>query len=192
MGIGTELTVASSVDAFFWEMVQATVRERGLQTGEAAEYYLVSLLGDFAKGRISDEPLSLRFAEAHQNEDPAVEMEVLKEVGDTSLYVAGFFGESLERKVVKADYYIAIGRSAYGSLARKLRRTVLSEVYEELADTFPIFVELLAGVRARVHLSTDPGKLYQKWQRTGEKALEGKLRSLGLVLPANDEEIASC
>lgn len=179
--------LAASVDAFFCEMVRSSLSERGFEASETTEYYLVSLLGEYAKGRISDEPLSLRLAEANRSDDPSIEVQTLKEVGDTSLYVAGFFSESLERKLVQVDYYVGIGRTAYASLAQRLSSSGAGDVYGELSDKFPRFVDVLTGVRSKVHLCTDPGKLFERWKRTGSKALESKLRGLGIVLPSNGE-----
>ena len=58
----------------------------------------------------------------------------MKQVGDTSLYVAGFFAESLTRSLVDVDYYVGIGQSAYAQLARSLGgHHSLTEIYGELA-----------------------------------------------------------
>src|SRR5689334_14540586 len=95
----------ASVEAFFHEVVTDALAAVHLDTSPPAEWYLVSLLGDFTKQRISDEPLAIKLAGAREAE-PAARVRALKEVGDTSLYVSGFFTESLGRKLIDADYYI--------------------------------------------------------------------------------------
>ena len=112
----------------------------------------------------------------------------LKQVGDQSLYVAGFFAESLSRSLVDVDYYVGIGQNAYAQLARQLGgQKTITEVYTELAEKFPKFVDVLAEVRKRTAISElngsqDVGKLYEIWLRTREEWIEKKLRALGVLV----------
>jgi len=105
-------------------------------------------------------------------------------VCETSLYVAGFFAESLTRSLVDVDYYVGLGQTAYAQLARSLSQSKsITEVYEELADKFPGFVDVLAAVRKRVDLGTnDLGRLYEIWLRTRDEWVEKKLRAAGLLV----------
>ena len=74
----------------------------------------------------------------------------LKDVGDTSLYVSGFFADSLQRKLVDVDYYIQMGGAAYASWRASSAATrnsaVFGEVYDELGTKFPRFVDVFAEV----------------------------------------------
>ena len=36
----------------------------------------------------------------------------LKQIGDVSLFISGFFSDSLRRKLVDVDYYVSIGGGA--------------------------------------------------------------------------------
>jgi len=157
-----------------------------LEASEPAGWYLVGLLGEMTRARITDEPLGVKLVQSA--EDPTTRVHTLKEVGDTSLYVAGFFSESLSRSLVDVDYYVGIGQSAYGQLARSLgAQRALTGVYEELAEKFPHFVDVLAEVRKRTDLATtDIGKLYEIWLKTRDEWVEKKLRAAGvLVDPAH-------
>lgn len=176
---------ASSVDAFFYEVLNDALQSVHLDATEPAGWYLVSLLGDFTRARLPDEPLAMKLAQT-QAADPGERVRTLKEVGDTSLYVAGFFAESLSRKLVHADYYIGLGRGAYAELAGRLGAASITDVYRELAENFPAFVEVLAEVRRRVDCAgADVVKLYEQWLRTRDAWIEKKLRALGvLVEPA--------
>ena len=69
----------------------------------------------------------------------------LKKLGDLSLYTAGFFGESINRKIIDIDYYIGMGGSAYMSLSAILQnQKTFAELYLELAELFPNLVDVLA------------------------------------------------
>jgi hypothetical protein len=181
-----DVTLATSVDEFFHEVVTDALSAVDLDASEPAGWYLVGLLGEFTTARLTDEPLGVKLAQA--SETPAQRVRTLKEVGDTSLYVAGFFAESLSRSLVDVDYYVGIGQTAYARLARSLgARRPIGEVYEELAAKFPQFVDVLARVRKRVTLAeqtatTDIGRLYDIWLQTRDEWVEKKLRQAGLIV----------
>jgi hypothetical protein len=181
-----DVTLATSVDDFFHEVVTDALSAVDLDASEPAGWYLVGLLGDFTTARVSDEPLGLKLAAAPDRGDQRVR--TLKEVGDTSLYVAGFFAASLTRSLVDVDYYVGLGQSAYAQLARSLGpRKSIGEVYEELADKFPRFVDVLAEVRKRVTIAelnatSDIGRLYDIWLRTRDEWVEKKLKQAGLLV----------
>lgn len=184
-----DVTLAASVDEYFHEVVTDALSAVDLDASEPASWYLVGLLGDFTKARLTDEPLGLKLAAPV--EDAGERMRTLKQVGDTSLYVAGFFAESLSRTLVDVDYYVGLGQSAYGQLARSFGGTrsnrSIGEVYEELAEKFPKFVDVLMQVRKRTNLAelnqtTDIGKLYEIWLRTRDEWVEKKLKAAGLIV----------
>lgn len=144
----------ASVELFFRECVIEALDRRDVEATEHTEFYLVGLLGEFARGRISDEPLSVKLAKTRDSA-PGERIRALKEVGDTSLYLTGFFVESFERKLVHPDYYIGIGETAYGQLADSLPGpAAIHEVYQELSAKFSRFVEVLQEVRNSVHFDS--------------------------------------
>lgn len=184
-----DLTLAASVDEFFHEVVTDALEAVDCDASEPASWYLVGLLGDFTKARLTDEPLGMKLAQP--GDDPSERVRNLKQVGDTSLYLAGFFSESLSRSLVDVDYYVGIGQSAYSQLARSLGRPraqrSITEVYEELAAKFPRFVDVLVEVRKRVSIlelgqTPDVGRLYEIWLRTRDEWVEKKLKEAGLLV----------
>jgi hypothetical protein len=144
-----------------------------------------------SRARLTDEPLGVKLAQPAA--DAGQRVRTLKEVGDTSLYIAGFFAESLNRSLVDVDYYVGLGQTAYGQLARSLGgQRSICEVYEELADKFPSFVDVLAEVRKRTTISElgatpDIGKLYEMWLKTREEWIEKKLRAAGVLVDPRSE-----
>jgi len=184
-----DVCLATSVDEFFHEVVTEAIEEVDLDASEPASWYLVGLLGDMSRARIPDEPFGPKLAAPPA--DPGERMRSLKQIGDTSLYVAGFFAESLSRSLVDVDYYVGLGQSAYGQLARTFAgQRSLTEVYEELADKFPKFVDVLAEVRKKTDFATpDVGKLYEMWLRTRDEWLEKKLRAAGILVDPDHKVI---
>ena len=104
-----------------------------------------------------------------------------------SLFIAGFFADSLAHRLVDLDYYICMGGNAYGSLSDEMRRTlrgrVLADIYRELARKFQTVVDVLNEVRDAARQSSDIDLLrtYDVWLRTGSKRAESLLRQNGVV-----------
>jgi len=188
-----DVTLAASVDEYFHEVVTDALEAVELHASEPASWYLVSLLGDFTRTRLTDEPLGVKLVEPSR--DQAERVKTLKHVGDTSLYVAGFFAESLNRSLVDVDYYVGLGQNAYAQLSRSLGASrSITEVYAELADRFPRFVDVLAEVRKRTAIAElgstpDIGKLYEIWVRTREEWVEKKLKAAGVFVDAGTKVI---
>jgi hypothetical protein len=131
---------------------------------------------------MDDEPLALRLARALET-GGVRQREGLKSVGDQSLFVSGFFSDSLRRKPVDIDYYVAIGGSAYQALSR-LESDRLSPVFAELGEKFAGFVDVLAEVSERSCCSSsnaDLLRLYEKWLKTGSPRSGQLLAERGVV-----------
>jgi hypothetical protein len=177
----------SSVEGFFKEILCEALDHSGMQVAPSTEYYLVALMGEFAKARISDEPLGLKLV---RTEDSAARVAALKEIGDTSLYVSGFFAESVNRQMVDVDYYIGMGGAAYRELSGRMTGSSVSEVYAELSARFPDFVDVLARIRSQVNFAGhDVVALYQEWLRTRSDWIEERLSKMGVLVTPNDDDV---
>jgi hypothetical protein len=182
------VTTHASVEGFFQEVLAGAMGRQGVAASQSTEFYLVGLLGEYAKARIPDEPLSLRLV-GTSFADAGERVRALKEVGDTSLYLTGFFADSLQRKLVGPTYYMDLGTAAYQELARRLATSSVSEVYEELAGKFPCFVEVLAEVRSQTtFMAQDVVGLYEEWLRTRSDWVEQRLRALGVLVQGDPDQ----
>jgi len=114
--------------------------------------------------------------------------ERLRAVGDHALFVAGYFGESLTRKVVGIDYYRDIGQAAYDDLsscgAREDWIETWGGLYRELAERFGVCIEILArvGERARRDRLPDLLHLHDLWLATGSQAVRQRLLECGCLV----------
>lgn len=177
-----DVTTHASVDEYFHEVIIKALDRTCTEVTEGAECYLVTLLGEFTRARLPDEPLSLKLARAQ--DDPAERVKTLKEVGDTTLYMAGFFAEALERGVMDAAFYQNLGEAAYRELASRLQgSSTIGEIYHELAAKFPRFVDVLVEVRKQVDMASgDVVKLYRQWLATRSEWVERRLRTMGVLM----------
>lgn len=179
----------ASLQEFFKDSIAQAMQKQRVAADDHTAYYLVNLLTLAARpeshldGR---RPLALMLAEAAGAAGSQERNFALQQVGDTSLFVAGFFGESFPRRLVDVDYYIDIGGSAYGSLSANVRGTlrgrVFGSVFAELAEKFREFVDVLAEVRdaAKGIDDVDVLRMYELWLRTKSARAARLLRSRGI------------
>jgi hypothetical protein len=185
------IVAAASVREYFQEVVQTALHQHTYRPSEAASSYLVDLLCDNAHSPDSclNGALAPVMAEA-QLDLPSQSVRKLKMVGDQSLYVAGFFSDSLRRSQLDPSYYVVLGGTAYRKLSGILRRlstdTTLVVVYSELAHEFSRFVEVLNEVKEIAGITTSDasslGELYEEWLRTGSTGAAKKLRAAGIMV----------
>jgi hypothetical protein len=168
---------------YFRELVESALTRQRLTTTEEAAFYIVHLLASFLKRSADEEsgPLAVRLAQA-LGTDGVRQRAGLKAIGDESLFVSGFFAESLQRGVVDVGYYVAIGGAAYDVLARQ-ESDASSPVFAELARKFVGFVDVLAEVSSRTSCASnvDLLRLYEKWLKTGSPRSAQLLAEKGVV-----------
>jgi hypothetical protein len=171
---------------YFRELVESALQHQHLAARDVTAFYLVNLLTGFmhvdrADAGEDEEPLGIRFAKALQAAGMR-QRDGLRQVGDLSLFISGFFADSLNRRLVDIDYYIQLGGSAYGSLARQ-GHVSFGEVFNELSEKFPAFVDVLCEVSERSALTSncDVLRLYEKWLRTKSRRRGDLLASKGIV-----------
>src|SRR2546429_1037887 len=141
-----------SLEAFFQEAVDQALRDQGVDANPLTEHYLVQLLATYASQPIDESPLALKLMGAYEAA-PREKRERLREVGDTSLFLSGFWAESFARRLVDVEYYIGLWGSAYGELARTgigWRRDPYGDVFETLAENFARFVAGLTVIIRRL------------------------------------------
>jgi hypothetical protein len=173
---------------YFKELVESALSRQHLRANELTSYYLVDLLCRFVRPdqRIpynddSGEPLALRLGRALDS--AGLEQRArLRNLGDFSLFMSGFFSDSLHRSVVHIDYYVSMGEYAYGSLSRR-DVDAYGEVFSELARNFVPFMDVLADVSEQTtsRSAVDVLRLYEKWLRTGSPRDGQRLAGRGIV-----------
>src|SRR5258708_38177973 len=106
------MDLTQSLESFFKDEVGRAFKDEGLEADRLTEHYLVHLLAGYAAQPIEDRPLALRLLHALEA-SPRERRATLREIGDTSLFVSGFWGDSLDGTLVDVDYYIDMGGTAY-------------------------------------------------------------------------------
>jgi small basic protein len=171
---------------YFKEMIEAALEHQRVQTGELTSYYLVNLLAGFAgcdrqPDLVDEPPLGVQLIAALKRAG-AVRNAQLRKVGDRSLFISGFFSDSLKRQLADVDYYVSLGAYAYHSLSEE-EDDVLGPVFAELGRKFVSFVDVLEEVSERSAMMSnhDLLRLYEKWLRTGSRRDGELLAERGIV-----------
>jgi len=170
---------------YFKELVDGALSHQGFATQELTAYYVVQLLASFTQRPSIDDPddmpLAVRLARALES-GGVRQRASLKEIGDVSLFVSGFFSDSLNRKLVDVDYYVAIGGCAYNALGR-METDTFSPVFAELGTKFVGFVDVLTEVSERTSCTSNADllRLYEKWLKTGSPRSGQLLVERGVV-----------
>lgn len=182
-----------SPNEYFHSVVNEACEQRGFKTFPLAKGYLADLLQFYvpasnlfdeidASGRRTRETLAETFLKA-QNADATVRIELLKKLGDRSLYIAGFFGDSLQRKLIDVDYYVDMGGMAYGALASSVKEDMTSKVFADYAQRFFDYVEVLTYISSRSALQKEENlmRLFEIYAKTGSELAREQLLELGLI-----------
>jgi len=133
-------------------------------------------------GELDREPLALMLKKAVEarREQRAAH---LRRLGDTALYVSGFFPGSTGR-LVDVDYYMAMGSQAYDSLSEMYAREPVAMMYRELSHKFDQCVHLIGEISDDAIASSDQGliQVYARYLRTGSPRLRGVLIERGIPM----------
>jgi len=187
------ILVGKSAQEWFREMVTDVASSRRLRIKEITEFYLVNLLANFvrteklfvedADGQVREEPLALILLEALSRGGQA-RSHGLRRLGDTALFVSGFFGDSISRSAVDVDYYVAMGERAYGALADAERPGAGEGPFTELSRRFATFVDLFAEIAELSQLRSNRGllRLYERFLLTRDARVAERLRERGVAL----------
>jgi hypothetical protein len=186
-----ELVREESPMEFFKEQLERAMEHQKVCTSAFTEHYLVSLLAGCVRGGglpapepgYDDMPLALLYVQALQASRHE-RARLLRAMGDTALFVSGFFAESLGRTLVDLGYYRAMGGQAYARLSRE-ERTLGYEprVFEELSGRFTEFADVLSEVSEASRLVSDRSvlQLYERWVQTGSRRAAVLLAERGIA-----------
>jgi len=171
---------------YFKELVDGALARQGVAAQELTAFYVVQLLASFMQRPVTgaeddDAPLAFRLAQALETGGTR-QRTSLKQIGDLSLFVSGFFSDSLNRKLVDVDYYASIGGYAYNALSRTEGDT-FSSVFAELSEKFITFADVLSEVSERTSCASNSNllRLYEKWLKTGSRRSGQLLVEHGVV-----------
>ena len=183
-------TLLECTSDFFSALIKESLNKTGIHVSLPVKNYLSELLQFYilsdhlfseldSSGKKQLQTLAELYLNSHGS--PVSMKNNLKKMGDTSLYISGFFMESLKKKMVSVDYYINMGRQAYESLSDLQN----GNLYEELAVRFSDLVLVLFQIRKTN--SSDKYKdilcLLDQYMETGSTQIARDLIGQGINIP---------
>jgi hypothetical protein len=193
-GSDHKIGILSSSKDYFQEIVDEGFVKRNLKAAPQVKSYIVDMLVHYIDARNlhqekideAGRPLPQTLAEqllVAQNLDPKERVEHLRVLGDRALYIAGFFGESLQRKLVDVDYYAEMGCTAYAHLSSLIKEDTRSRLFQTFSLQFLEFVDVLTYISHRTMVTSDQNliHLYDRYMRTGSEVARERLLELGVL-----------
>ncbi len=185
----SRVVTEDNLERYFLHHLERAARQQRVGLPPDVHRYLAALLSRHAHaGALFDQgpdgptlpALARLYGHAVEAPDRRVRHLFLRRLGDLALFVTGMFAGWLQRRPVDADYFMDMGRAAYGSLAAEGASN--EQVYDGLARDFPRWADLLDGLcqQAPWQERLDPLRLYARWQRTGSARLRRRLLALGV------------
>ena len=189
-----------SPQAYFQQIVREGLETRRLSHSPRVETYLVDLLQFYLDARNLFEPehdesgqrRPRTLAEMYLTAgllDHAARVELLKKMADRSLYISGFFGDSLNHKIIDVDYYVEMGGTAYRDLSGAVHDETLGHVYRALSEHFVDYVDVLTAIsqNAFTQSNEDVLRLYDRYVKTGSELARAKLNEMGIATLPPDQ-----
>lgn len=185
------LRLVTDSQVYFHELVTEAISKQSFRPMPESEIYVVNLLKQFMTtdrlygrdedGGLREEPLALMLKDAIETPEGEQQKILFRQLGDVSLYVAGFFQDSLNRKLVDVDYYIDMGSNSYQQVAA--REPSMRGVYRELSDRFGVFVDILAEVSDKTWVKSERNilRFYELWVKTRSERAARALQEAGIL-----------
>jgi hypothetical protein len=200
---------ANNLHEYFREALGLAMRRTSLQVTENTQAYLVYLLSNFTRSENvyagvehGDKPTLALLLSRAQEAEPEEALRIFKHLGDSALYLLGFFHDAVKNQAVGAGYYISMGESAYfsaASLTRVPRENALipNTIYAELAHRFGDLVDLLKimslhgnHLNINNNLSSEQVmELAERYRKTKNPELLEFLERNGVSLSQSDADV---
>lgn len=153
------LVTSGNALALWQETVKQAENRCAVILGQNLESYLVSLLMEYShKPEIVKQLFAAAFLEAQQMHNN----HSLQKVGDQCLLFAGLFPHATEKRLVKINYFVDLGRSAYISISN-----TANDLFSSLAYQFVVLMDVLQSIRP--HPDLLPLQAYEQWHELGSQ-----------------------
>ena len=178
------ILVNSSSIALWHEIIHEAEANCAIALNEEVEAYLVFLVMRYlTKPEVAKQIMAHEFL-AGMKLAAAQRERMLQGVGDKCLLFSGLFPKLAEKRLVKISYFVNLGQSAYGTLAKTQH-----DLYASLARQFVTLMDVLQSVRHYTQNFPDllPLQAYDLWNETGSKRALTVLRQYTQGTPLNSK-----
>lgn len=186
---------------YFVKVVDEAFEERKLRTYPQVKTYLVDVLKYYLlvenlydqedpSGKKTRKTLAEMFLTANQS-GARQRFENLKRLGDSSLYISGFFSDSFQRKIIDVDYYVDIGKMAFDSLSNDVEEDLFAKLYKEISQQFLGLVDVLSLISQKAKITDEENilRMMDVYAKTGSTLIEKTLVEKGVFNKPNKGQL---
>ena len=145
-----KIIIEPSDDAHWYLLIKEAHDKSDYGYNEQIENYLVITLKKYAtQAKIAQQTIALRLLSG-LNQEELNHQDLLREVGDECLVLAGLFPHRSLKHHLPLSYYIHAGQSAYSHYANKhTTRCKNPELFDQLSTHFIGLMDILQLIRAQ-------------------------------------------
>lgn len=147
-----QIVLESSLQAFFYDQL-LEVNQKNLNPLPNETVYYSSLIMDqfgesqryfeVEEGKVREKILGTKLLESSGQPRP-VQKRMLRDIGDTALFMCGYFSDSVNKKLIDLSYYYELGRIAYRRLNSHIPELYdYPEFYDLLSEKFQNLAEMI-------------------------------------------------
>ena len=182
---------------FFRVELRKSIKKNKAPLDPESETYLVNFLADKAYPRsqqssanvldVLEKPLALIYKTAHEAKG-SQKISLMQTVGDTSLFITGFFTEFFNQKTFSRSYYMDLGSSSYHIAANHIAKgypnhSLLVGIFSFLSNHFYRVAEIISDLSDRLRTSDyeDIYAVHKLWETKKTEQLLKVLKKEGII-----------
>ncbi len=175
---------ASTSTEIWHDLVEEAEQETHQVLEQEVEGYLVMTLIRYQKyAELNSHILAMDYLRAHGS-GGEVRRQRLQQLGDISLLFSGLYPEQADRRMVRSDYFIQMGKGAYRAAAEGAR-SAAADMFCKLSRRFVPLSKVLRAIHdqtseARPHLL----EAWEQWSGLGDQQAWQTLSRNGAI-PVN-------
>lgn len=184
---------------FFRNELRKSLKQTKTKISPESETYLVNFLADQAyppekrtpSGKktmeVLEKPLALIYKQANEAQG-SEKISLMQAVGDTSLFISGFFSDFFNQKSFSRSYYIELGSTSYNIAAHNITNkhsghSLLSDLFLFLSNHFYVLAEILSDLSDRLRTKDykDIYAVHTLWETKKTQQLLQALKQEGII-----------
>lgn len=150
------LDIMSSAQAFFREALESALKRNPAELTDEAKVYLIHLLSEFSRSdkafagiNYGENVVFFDLLERAYSSPESEKISVFRHLGDSSLYILGFFGTPGAKVMVSKEYYEMLGSEAYAQVSAlsRLKAVHAAALFQELSERFSSLVKIIEMIK---------------------------------------------
>ena len=171
-----DLLTSSTPLGLWQEVIKHAENRCSVSLKGELEAYLISLLMRYTnQANVSQYISAIEFLKA-MHVHHAERQVSLQRVGDQCLLFTGLFPRLAEKRHVKINYFVDVGRSAYAAISH-----TTNDLYGSLALQFVVLMDVLQSIRP--HSDLMPLEAYEQWEELGSQRALKTLQKYTNAIP---------